>query len=108
MDMNLPPGCLVRHLREATVVPCPCGTSRRNVTTITDSRKHHHLQSTEYYYILAGAGHMELDDQVIGLEPGTAVIIPPGCAHRAYGDLTCLIVIIPASEPGDEYFDEGS
>ena len=118
MKTTLPAGCLVRNLREATVVPCPCGTSRRiftrddtpvanlHVTSITDSRKHHHLKSTEYYYILEGAGCMEVDDQTIELEAGTAVILPPGVAHRAYGEVTCLIVIIPAGEAGDEYFDD--
>src|ERR1039457_3657713 len=84
MDANLPEGCLVRHLREATVVPCPCGVSRRiftredtpvanlHVTSITDAEKHYHLKSTEYYYVLEGAGFMELDDQVVPLEVGTA------------------------------------
>ncbi len=109
-------GYQVRHLREATVVPCPCGASHRiftrddtpvanlHVTEITDSRKHFHRKATEYYYILSGSGNMELDDDVIELEPGTAVIIYPGTAHRVYGDITALIVVIPAAEHGDEFF----
>ncbi|OPZ31104.1 MAG: Cupin domain protein [Lentisphaerae bacterium ADurb.BinA184] len=107
---------LVRHLRDAAVVACPCGVSHRiftradtpvanlHVTEITDSRKHFHRKSSEYYYILEGSGHMELGDDVIPVEPGTAVIIPPGTAHRAYGNLKALIVVIPAAEHGDEYF----
>jgi len=109
-------GYQVRHLRDATVVPCPCGASHRiftrddtpvanlHVTEITDSRKHYHRKATEYYYILQGTGHMELNDEVIDLEPGLAVIIDPGAAHRVYGDITALIVVIPAAEHGDEFF----
>ena len=109
----------VRHLRDATVVPCPCGTSHRiftradtpvanlHVTEITDSRKHFHRKSTEYYYILEGTGRMELNNDVIDVEPGTAVIIPPGTAHRAFGHLKALIVVIPAAEHGDEFFADG-
>ncbi len=112
-------GYQVRHLRDATVVPCPCGTSHRiftrddtpvanlHVTTITDSRKHYHMKATEYYYILDGTGVMELNDDRVPLEPGTAIIIEPGTAHRATGDITALIVVIPAAEHGDEYFCEG-
>ncbi|OPZ79582.1 MAG: Cupin domain protein [bacterium ADurb.Bin429] len=111
-------GYQVRHLREATVVPCPCGASHRiftrddtpvanlHVTEITDSRKHYHRKATEYYYILAGMGTMELNDDTVPLEPGTAIIIEPGTAHRAYGDIQALIVVIPAAEHGDEYFCE--
>ena len=111
-------GYLVRHLRDATVVPCPCGTSNRiftrddtpvanlHVTEITDSRKHYHKKATEYYYILEGNGKMELNDDVIELEPGLAILIPPGTAHRAYGNIKTLIVVIPAAEHGDEYFCE--
>ena len=110
------PAYLIRHLREATVVPCPCGTSRRiftradtptanlHVTEITDSRKHYHRKATEYYYILEGHGTMELNDDTVPLEPGLAIIIYPGTTHRAYGDIKALIVVIPAAEHGDEFF----
>jgi len=109
-------GYQVRHLRDATVVPCPCGTSNRiftrddspvanlHVTEITDSRKHYHKKATEYYYILEGTGKMELNDEVIDLEPGLAIHIAPGTAHRVYGNIKTLIVVIPAAEHGDEFF----
>jgi hypothetical protein len=112
-------GYQVRHLRDATVVPCPCGTSHRiftredtpvanlHVTEITDSRKHYHKRATEYYYILEGSGKMELNDDVIDLEPELAVHIAPGTAHRVYGNIKALIVVIPAAEHGDEFFCDG-
>ena len=115
-----PKGYLIRHLREATVVPRPCGTSRRiftrndhpvanlHVTEITDSRKHWHQKATEIYYILEGQGQMELNDDVIQLEPGLAIRIDPGTAHRVKGNIKTLIVVIPAAEHGDEFFCDSS
>ncbi len=100
-------GYIVRHLRDARVVPCHCGQSHRiftrqdtpvanlHVTEITDSQKHSHDNITEYYYILKGTGKMELNDDVIDLEPGLAVLIEPHTTHRAWGDITALIVMIP-------------
>ena len=74
-----------------------------HVTEITDSQKHYHKKATEYYYILEGTGKMELNDDVIALEPGLAVRIEPGTAHRAYGNIKALIVVIPAAEHDDEF-----
>ena len=50
---------------------------------------------------------MELDDDAVDLEPGLAIRIEPGTAHRVYGDIKALIVVIPAAEHGDEFFREG-
>ena len=51
---------------------------------------------------------MELNDDVVDLEPGLAIRIEPGTAHRAYGDIKALIVVIPAAEHGDEFFCDDS
>jgi len=107
---------IVRHIEDVEPVPCPCGTSTRiitrddtevanlHVTHIVDSEKHYHKGCTEYYYILEGAGQMELDGDVVELRPGTAIVIPPGVAHRGWGDFKTLIVGIPAWEHTDEFF----
>ena len=42
-----------------------------HVTSIKDSVKHYHRECTEVYYILQGRGKMELNDDVIDVEPGT-------------------------------------
>ena len=87
-------GYFVRRLSEAPTVPCPCGQSTRpltfedtpvcnlHVTFITDSVKHYHRETTEVYYILDGHGQMELNDDVIDIEPGMIVYIEPMTAHR--------------------------
>lgn len=112
------PDYIYRTLEGAPSVPCPCGTSTRiitradtptanvHVTSIQDSTKHYHREVTEIYYILDGKGEMELGKDVVELKPGVTVMIPPGVAHRAYGDVRCLIVGVPAWKHDDEFFIE--
>ena len=110
------PDYIVRHIEDVEPVPCPCGSSTRiitradtevanlHVTHIQDSEKHYHKGCTEYYYILEGSGTMELGEDEVQLRPGTAIVIPPGLAHRGYGDFKALIVGVPAWEHTDEFF----
>lgn len=99
-------------------VRCPCGWSRRafaspgntlstiHLVEITeDARTHYHKKLTETYVILEGEGWMELDGERIPVKPLTTIKIRPGCRHRAIGQLTVLNFVIPAFDPGDEWFD---
>ena len=99
-------------------VTCPCGEARRafvddadgvaslHITDIcADTRTHYHKRLTEIYYILEGAGEIELDGERHPIVPGDAILIKPGCRHRAIGKLRALIVPIPAFDPNDEWFD---
>ena len=108
----------VVHLDQIPAVPCPCGTSRRafaldadraatlhRVEIHEDSRTHYHKKRTEIYYVLEGLGEVELDGARFPLRPGTAVMIRPGCRHRAVGKLEFLNFVIPAFDPVDEWFD---
>lgn len=103
----------------APTVPCPCGQSTRivsrtdglacnlHVTSIKDSTKHYHRQCTEVYYILEGRGKMELNEDVIEVEPGTVVYIEPHTRHRLFSaeGVQTMIIGIPAWDPNDEFFD---
>ena len=107
---------IVRRLEDVKSVTCPCGSSTRlitrrdtpvanlHVTHIRDSQKHYHEACTEYYYILEGEGKMELDADVVELRPGTAIMIPPGVAHRGWGNFKALIVGVPAWQHTDKFF----
>ena len=99
-------------------VDCPCGQTRRafvddpeqvaslHVLDISvDARVHYHKRLTEIYYILEGQGHLELDGERHPVQPGDAVLIKPGCRHRAVGKLRVIVVPIPAFDPADEWFD---
>ena len=112
-------GYLVRTLADAPSVPCPCGVSTRvltgadgaplslHVTSIRDSARHYHRETTEVYYILEGSGKIELNGDWIDVEPGTVVWIEAGTRHRVVSDagLKTIVVALPAFNPADEWFD---
>lgn len=98
--------------------PCPCGTTRRGFafpenTTATvhrveiseNAQVHYHKKLTETYLILEGQGHIELDGELVPVRPMTAIMIKPGCRHRAVGKLRVAIFCIPPFDPEDEWFD---
>jgi len=104
---------------ELPATQCPCGETRRafvddpdgvaslHIVEISqDSRTHYHKRLTEIYYVLEGEGQMELDGELHAVRPGDAILIKPGCRHRAIGKLRVLNVPIPAFDPGDEWFDD--
>lgn len=109
---------MIARFDEIDAVTCPCGFSKRAfvgpdnsaatmhiVDIQKDSRVHYHKKLTEIYFILEGAGQMELDGQRIGVEPFTAIFIKPGCRHRAAGKMRILNVSVPPFDPNDEWFD---
>jgi len=102
-------------------VGSPCGAARRAFISrenkvaslhVVDihaaSRVHFHKAITELYFVLQGEGHIELDRERIPLRPYTAVLVKPGCRHRAVGELRVLVVAIPPFDPKDpdEWFDD--
>src|SRR3954471_12075002 len=112
-------GYLVRRLHEAPTVPCPCGESTRpltradtpacnlHVTFIRDSVRHYHKQCTEVYLILEGTGQMELNGDVVDVEPGMVIYLEPGTRHRLWSAAGVRTVVfgVPALDADDEYFD---
>jgi mannose-6-phosphate isomerase-like protein (cupin superfamily) len=109
----------IAQLDEIPAVPCPCGEARRafhapdnhlatvHLTDISkDSRAHYHKKMTEFYIVLEGSGVLEADGVSYPLKPLTAVMIPPGCVHRAVGNLRIINVPMPPFDPADEYEPE--
>ena len=107
------------QLDEIDAVRCPCGLSRRafaedgrapasvHVVEITESaRAHYHTKMTEIYVVLAGEGYVELDGERVPVKPLSAILIKPGCRHRAVGELQILNCVIPPFDPADEWFDK--
>lgn len=109
---------LISQLDDLQAVRCPCGWTKRafavpdnDVATIhlvdiqQDARTHYHKRMTEIYLILSGTGHLEIDGVLVPVKPLTAILIRPGCRHRAIGKLTIVNIPIPAFDPHDEWFD---
>lgn len=108
----------VVNLADVPPVPCPCGSTRRAFTDDpdriasihmvdikVDSEVHYHKKLTEIYFILEGHGHMELDGERVPVKPCSAILIKPGCRHRAVGSMRIVNIPIPAFDPADEWFD---
>jgi len=109
---------MIARFDEIDAVKCPCGFSKRaflspDNSTATmhvvdiqvDSRVHYHKKLTEIYFVLEGAGEMELDGRRVPVTPLTAIFIKPGCRHRAVGKMRIVNVSIPPFDPEDEWFD---
>ena len=113
-------GYIVRRvLEDVQPVPCPCGQSIRAITgedndlasihTVTisrDSKLHYHKELTEFYYVLEGEGELQLNDDVVKLEPHTLVMISPMTRHVARGNLRILNIVIPPFKAEDEFVVE--
>ena len=97
---------------------CPCGWTRRAfaspdnpVATIhlveieADAQVHYHKRLTEIYLVLEGEGYLELDGERVPVKPLSAVLIKPGCRHRAVGRMKIINIPVPAFDPKDEWFD---
>ena len=110
------PKIAIAQLDEFSPVPCPCGQARRafnepwnslatvHLTDISkDSRRHFHKGMTEIYIVLEGEGYLEADGVKYPLKPLTAVMIRPGCVHRAVGNLRIINVPMPPFDPADEF-----
>ena len=63
--------------------------------SITDAKLHYHERTDEIYYVLGGTGRMRLDDEEIELHKDVLVSVPRGVKHKAWGNLTVLVVCIP-------------
>ena len=109
----------ITQLDGIEAVDCPCGSSRRafvspdnpvatlhRVDVKEMARVHYHKRLTEIYLVLEGSGHMELDGELFPVKPMSAILIKPGCRHRAIGNLRIVNLPVPAFDPEDEWFDE--
>lgn len=105
------------QLDELHPVSCPCGQARRAFTDgpgvasvhlvdiLKDAKTHYHKKMHEIYLVVEGEGYLELDGEKVPVKPMSAVLIKPGCRHRAVGDLRIVNIPIPAFDPDDEWLD---
>ena len=68
---------------------------------IQDAKLHYHERTDEFYYVISGKGVMLLDGEEVELHEGVVVYVPRGTRHKAWGDLTVLVVCVPAGVLGD-------
>jgi mannose-6-phosphate isomerase-like protein (cupin superfamily) len=70
------------------------------------TERHYHARTEEIYLLLEGTGEMELDGERRRVEPGDAVLIPPGTWHQitAVDALRFLCCCAPPYSHEDTFF----
>ncbi len=109
---------MVANFGDIPPTECACGLARRafavpenRTATIhlvdiqETARTHYHKKMTEIYLVLEAEGYLELDGQRVPVKPMSAILIKPGCHHRAVGKMRIVNVAIPAFDETDEWFD---
>ena len=70
--------------------------------------RHHHRESEEIYYLVEGAGEMEIDGERARVAAGDAILIPPGAWHQIRADagepVRLLCACAPPWRRDDTYF----
>jgi len=71
------------------------------------TQRHYHKLSEEFYFILEGAGEMEINGETRAVCPGDAILIPPGAWHTisAREPLRFLCCCAPPYSHEDTYFE---
>ena len=99
-------------------VECCCGTTRRAFVDVDDApasahylevkdepSTHYHKKTAEIYLVLEGEGHLELDGELVPVKPLSAVLIKPGCRHRAVGKMKIVNIPVPKHDEADFFHD---
>lgn len=55
---------------------------------------HGHDAEDELFYVLRGALRIELEDDVVELQPGQMWVVPKGVRHNPVADEECLVLLI--------------
>jgi mannose-6-phosphate isomerase-like protein (cupin superfamily) len=71
------------------------------------TERHYHAKTEEIYFVVEGAGEMDVDGAVRRVAVGDAVLIPPGARHQitAETSLRFLCCCAPPYSHDDTFFD---
>ena len=99
-------GSTIRSILDATNAPVQNQSlAEARLPAGGATQRHHHKLTEEFYFILEGAGEMEIDGETRRLVPGDCVLIPPGAWHsiRAEAALRFLCCCAPPYSHGDTW-----
>ena len=108
--IKTPHGSEIRPLIDQTTAPIRlCSLAEEVLPPGARVEPHHHQVTEEIYYILRGAGEMEIDGERQKVEAGAAIYIPIGSRHSLINtgaeDMTLLLVCGPAYSREDHLFE---
>ena len=114
---------IIVNRHEAAVIETPHGSEIRPLMDRTTSEielcslaeevlppgasvgRHHHLETEEVYYLLAGRGRMTVGAEMREVETGDAVFIPRGQTHTLENTGTEPMTILLVCGPAYSYAD---
>ncbi len=100
-------GSTIRSILDRTNAPVANQSlAEAQVPSGTATQRHYHKLSEEFYFIMEGAGEMEVDGETRRGVPGDAILIPAGAWHqiRAEEPLRFLCCCAPPYSHEDTYF----
>lgn len=102
-------GSTIRSLLDLSVAPVANHSlAEATLPTGGQTERHHHKVSEEMYYLLDGAGLIEIDGEQRAVAPGDAILIPVGAWHQITntggGELRFLCTCSPPWTAEDTYF----
>ncbi len=100
-------GSTIRSLLDLSNAPVSNQSlAEATLPTGTETERHYHRLSEEFYYITSGTGFMEIEGEQREVGPGDAILIPAGAWHqiRAIEPLAFLCCCAPPYAHDDTYF----
>ena len=101
-------GSTIRSLLDRTNAPVQHQSlAEATVPAGRATERHYHKLSEEFYFILDGAGTVQIDGETRAVGPGDAILIPPGAWHEiaACETLRFICCCAPPYAHEDTYFD---
>ncbi|HLO86357.1 MAG TPA: cupin domain-containing protein [Nostocaceae cyanobacterium] len=100
-------GTLLRELLHPDKQPLELRYSLAHATVLVGQTSiPHSLTTSEVYYIIQGVGEMHIDNEVMQVEPGDAVYIPPNAKQYIHNcgqePLIFICIVDPAWRKEDE------
>src|SRR2546423_12555483 len=100
-------GSIIRSILDTTNAPVQNQSlAEARVPAGGATQRHYHKKSEEFYFILEGAGVMEINGESCEVKVGDAILIPPGAWHtiRAiHSSLRFLCCCAPPYSHEDTY-----
>jgi mannose-6-phosphate isomerase-like protein (cupin superfamily) len=101
-------GSTIRSLLDRTNAPVQHQSlAEATIPVGQPTQRHYHKLSEEFYFILEGKGSMEINGEERQVQPGDAILIPPGAWHQitATSQLRLLCCCAPPYSHEDTLFE---
>lgn len=102
-------GSMIRSLLDLSTAPVRNQSlAEATLGAGQSTRRHYHAETEEIYYLIEGAGEMEVNGERARVARGDAILIPPGAWHQlratSAGPVRLLCACSPPYRDEDTFF----